>query len=93
MAFTASRVPMIVMSSTIATTVASVEPSACSPATREAVLHVKSFDELTSPCVNPDDGLRSKFAAGQKTRCAPLWVWAKNGAKRSFRVASEHSTS
>ena len=88
MAFTASKVPMMVMSSTITTTVASIRLSACSPATIEAVLHVNSFDEL-----NLEDGLRSVLASGQKTRCAPLLVLAKNGANRSFRVSSEHSTS
>ncbi len=74
MTLTEFRLPMIVMSSTIATTVAWIGLYAWTPATRETVLHVKSLEELTSLCVNPEDSLSCRFAAGQKTCCALLWV-------------------
>ena len=91
MSTTAFSVPMIVMSSTIATTVASTGLAACNPATSDAVLQVKSLDEFTSPWVNPDDGQQDFCSRPINTLCAHLsmskergksvpkcWFWTKH---------------
>ncbi len=64
----ALRIPMMVMSFTIATTVTFLTPASWRLWTKEAVLHVKSLEELTSLFVNSENGVRVMFAAGQTIR-------------------------